>query len=684
MPVFSLRRPLALALSLMLGVAMSLGAVSAAQAVPGPTLSDLTISTGAFDAPFSPTGNDFTATVDHTVSSLTFTPTAADPSYTLTAWNGNVTAPAASGAPVTAVLRGGASATTNLFMVTVTDPATSASRAYTFTITRSAPPAPAYDPRLSSLGVSDGVLTPAFSAAVTSYSVAVPYATTSITVTATSTDTVTIVNPSRPMTGGTTALQVGGNLVQVTVTAADGTTALSYSLFVVRDSAPTANVDLDALQLSAGTLTPAFDPAVTSYTATVPYAVRSMQITASPSDSATSMFINNAPLADGVASTVTVNYNGGSGYAIRVVAPNGAEKSYSVQITRDPPSDDADLTALSLSAGTLSPAFSNAETDYTVTVPYLTTSTTVTPTVADLTAIARVNGHDTDSGAPSLPISLSVGANAITVEVTAEDGVSTTSRTIVVTREAPDLRLADLTVADGTLTPAFDADTTAYTLSVPYLVSTLDVTAAAVEAAWGVAIDGGPSGSASIPLAVGTRTVTITVTALYGESRDYTIAVTREAAPTPQLAFIQGLSAGQLVAGAPIEVSGTDLLPGSTATLTMYSTPVVLTTAIVPGSASVTLSAQLPAGVPAGAHRVVFDGFAQDGTPVSTTMWFTVLRDGTVGAVSLTGPVAYNEAALAATGADTASGAASALLLVLLGAGLALVGRAAQRRARRA
>jgi hypothetical protein len=253
-----------------------------------------------------------------------------------------------------------------------------------------------------------------------------------------------------------------------------------------------------------------------------------------------------------------------------------------------------------------------------------------------------------------------------------------------VTREAPDLRLADLTVADGTLTPAFDADTTAYALSVPYLVSTLDVTAAAVEAAWGIAIDGTPDGSASIPLTVGTRTVTVTVTALYGESLDYTITVTREAAPVPHIAFTTGLTPGQLAAGAPIGVSGADLLPGSTATLTMHSTPVLLTTAIVPGGASVSFAAQLPSGVAAGAHRVVFDGFAQDGTPVSATIWFTVLRDGTIGAVSLTGPVAYSEAALAATGSDAGSGAASALLLVLLGAGLAALGRAARRRTRRA
>lgn len=680
MPTSPLRRPFALVLSVILSAVLSLGAVSAAHAVPGPTLTGLAISTGSFDTAFSPGTTEYTATVPSTVSSLTITATA-DAGYTLSVYNGMSWLPAESGEAITASLRGGASATTNIFLVTVTDPDSATSVQYTMTVTRSAPPAPAYDPRLTSLAVSTGTLTPAFDPAVTGYSVEVPYATSSITVTATSGDSVTITNPSRPMTGGTTLLQVGGNIVQVTVKAADNTTTRVYTLFITRASAPTANVDLDALGLSAGTLTPAFNPAVTSYTATVPYAVRSLQITASPADAANSMTLNNAPFADGVASTVTVNYNGGSGYAIRVVAPNGAEKSYSVQITRDPPSDNADLSALSISEGTLSPAFTNLETAYTATVPYLTTSIMVTSTVADATAIARVNTHDTVSGSP-YPVSLNVGANAITVEVTAEDGVTTTTRTITVTREAPELRLSDLTVSEGTLSPAFDGDTTVYTLSVPYLVTSIDVAATAIESAWTVTVDG-TTGAASIPLAVGTHTVTIVVTAAYGETRTTTIEVSREPAPVPHLTFTTVLVAGQVAGGAPVVLTGTDLLPGGTASLTMYSTPVLLASALVPGLADVTLSAHLPSNVPAGAHRVVFDSFAQDGTPVSATIWFTVLRDGTIGAVSLTAPVAYTEAALAATGVDAAPDAASALLLVLLGGGL-LMGRAMRRRTRRA
>ncbi len=666
------------ALALLLASVLSFGAVTAAHAVPGPTLSGLALSTGPFDTPFTAEGDTFTATVPSGVSSLAIT-AVADPAYTLSAWNGAGNVAAMSGVPILANLRGGAAATQNMFQVTVADPDTSASRTYTIIVTRLAPPAPAYDPRLTSLTVSEGVLSPTFDPAVTSYSVSVPHATSSITFAATSTDTVTIANPSRPMTAGTTFLQVGGNMVQVTVTAADGTTTRSYDVWITRDSAPTADVDLDALTLSVGTLTPAFSPTITSYTATVPFAVRSLQLTASPSNAANTMTLNDAPLADGVASTVTVHYNGGSAYAIRVVAPNGAEKSYSVHITRDAPSDDAGLASLALSDGALSPAFTDAGTAYSASVPYLTTSVTLTGVVSDATATLRVNGVDTASGAASAPVGLAVGVNSIVVSVTAEDGVTETSRTITVTRAAPNLDLDELTVGTHSLTPVFDPAVTSYSVAVPYLTTSVDVGASAAESAWGVAIAGDPGPTVHVPLPVGSTSVVVRVTALYGETRDYTVVVTREPAAAAVVAFDLGFAGGDAATNAPFEISAQNLLPGSTTTVTMHSTPIVLATALVPGSRTVTISSQLPASVPAGAHRLVFAGTAEDGTPVSVTAWFTVLRNGTIGAVSLAGPVAYTEAALAATGAEGVGDVTLAALLLMLG-GLVLVRMSARRR----
>ena len=91
------------------------------------------------------------------------------------------------------------------------------------------------------------------------------------------------------------------------------------------------------------------------------------------------------------------------------------------------------LSALTLSAGTLSPTFASSTTSYTATVLSDTSTVTVTPTRSQENATITVNGTTVSSGSASGSISLSVGANTITVIGTAQDG-TTTTYTITVTR----------------------------------------------------------------------------------------------------------------------------------------------------------------------------------------------------------------------------------------------------------
>lgn len=91
------------------------------------------------------------------------------------------------------------------------------------------------------------------------------------------------------------------------------------------------------------------------------------------------------------------------------------------------------LTGLSLSAGTLTPAFSRNTTAYSTTVGNATTTITITPTaVGDATI--RVNGAVVASGTPSQPIALAVGSNVISVTVDTPAGAR--SYTVTVTRAA--------------------------------------------------------------------------------------------------------------------------------------------------------------------------------------------------------------------------------------------------------
>ncbi len=94
---------------------------------------------------------------------------------------------------------------------------------------------------------------------------------------------------------------------------------------------------------------------------------------------------------------------------------------------------DATLSALTLSAGTLAPAFLSSRTSYAASVP--SESVSVTPTVNNSGATVTVNGTVAASGSPA-SIALSIGANAITIIVTASDESTTKTYTIIVTRAA--------------------------------------------------------------------------------------------------------------------------------------------------------------------------------------------------------------------------------------------------------
>jgi hypothetical protein len=92
---------------------------------------------------------------------------------------------------------------------------------------------------------------------------------------------------------------------------------------------------------------------------------------------------------------------------------------------------------------------------------------TVTPTVADATATVKVNTVTVASGTPSSAIAF-VGSNVITTVVTAQDGTTTKTYTITVTRAASNVTtLSNLVASAGALSPSFTSLTTSYTVSVP-------------------------------------------------------------------------------------------------------------------------------------------------------------------------------------------------------------------------
>ncbi len=113
---------------------------------------------------------------------------------------------------------------------------------------------------------------------------------------------------------------------------------------------------------------------------------------------------------------------------------------------------DATLSGLTLSAGTLDPAFDSATTTYTVAVANSVASVTVTPTATNAAdATITVNGNTVTSGNDSTAINLTAGTPMdIPIVVTAADTATRMTYTVTATRAmaTPAATLA------GTLTEA--------------------------------------------------------------------------------------------------------------------------------------------------------------------------------------------------------------------------------------
>jgi len=96
----------------------------------------------------------------------------------------------------------------------------------------------------------------------------------------------------------------------------------------------------------------------------------------------------------------------------------------------------ATLAGLTLSAGSLSPAFASGTTSYAVAVANSVTAITLTPTATDSGASITVAGSAVASGSASASIALAVGGNAVAVVVTAADGSTRATYAVTVTRAA--------------------------------------------------------------------------------------------------------------------------------------------------------------------------------------------------------------------------------------------------------
>jgi len=285
----------------------------------------------------------------------------------------------------------------------------------------------------------------------------------------------------------------------------------------------------------------------------------------------------------------------------------------------------AGLSALTLSAGVKNPGFTVANTSYTATVGYGASSITVTPTAIDPGATMLVDGSDAvASGTASSPIALVVGPNTITVKVTAPDGTTTETYTVIVTRAAS-VNLYKLGPNVGGLTPDFSPGTTSYTIAADNAKASMTLTPVSSDANATIKVNGMTvtSGKATAPIALaeGAQTVISTVvTAQDGATtKTYTLTVTRAPSTNAALSKLGPGIGGLTPAFSSTNTSYT--ISTGNATASMKLTPVssdANATIQINGTTVASGATTAPIALAVGPNTITAVVTAQDGTTIKT------------------------------------------------------------------
>ncbi len=491
---------------------------------------------------------------------------------------------------------------------------------------------------LTNLVLSSGTLSPQFDVDTTSYTAQVANNVSSITAMMTTADSnfPITVNGQAVSSGKASQsinLSVGANTITIVVTAQDGTTTKTYTVVIKRLASNNAN--LAALSLSTGSaLSPVFTPATTGYTAQVANTVSSITITPTAADSTSTIAVNGVTVSSGAASQSINLSEGANSITIVVTAQDKTTTmTYAAVISRLSAANSANLTGLSLSTGSaLSPVFTPATTGYTAQVAYIISSIKITPTAADSNSTLTVNGQAVSSGAASQSINLSVGANTITIVVTAPDKITTMTYAVVISRLAAsnNANLAALSLSTGgALSPVFTPNTTSYTAQVVYTISSIKITPTAADLNSTITVNGqavsSSSVSQSINLLVGANPITIVVKAQdKTTTKTYTVVISRIAASNN--ANLAGLSLSTGCTLSPVfttnTTSYTGYVPSNITSITITPTAAVSTSAItVNGQAVSSAAASQSINLLVGANTITIVVTAQDGT---TTKTYTV------------------------------------------------------------
>lgn len=334
---------------------------------------------------------------------------------------------------------------------------------------------------------------------------------------------------------------------------------------VVTDPFPVStNNDLLSLSSTFGSFNQPFSPDRTFYSVEIPDEVMNGRLSLVAVDPAARVSVFNGSYYEDVdphGEFLLSLQPGGNTIFILVTAADGAFKFYTVSLTRPlppyVPGSNARLTSLQTSNGSLLPDFDPDTVQYDVTFPANVTSVALTPVVQDPLATIKVFDDPLASGATSNPVNLEIGENTLYCSVTAEDGVTQRTYTVIVTRSPfPFNGLTNLVHDAGPFTPVFATGIYFYETIVPNEVQTVSLTPFYDPLLGEVTINGEAvaSGVASSPINFEgdfLSIIHVAASSLDGtESSTYTVAIYREVIPPSSDADL-----------ADLVISNGDLLP---------------------------------------------------------------------------------------------------------------------------
>ena len=296
---------------------------------------------------------------------------------------------------------------------------------------------------LFSLNVNPGELTPTFNKEVGYYEVEVPYNIDRISVDGTLEDL------NGEVTGlGTYSLNVGQNVIVVTVKSVDGTLR-DYQIVVNRlknNEARLSNVVVDGLSL--------FDKDIYEY---------NLNTTSSSLNFTTITTLDNNATYEIIDNYFTTL--GEHMVKIKVTAQNNVDyKEYTFNVTKLP-SNNNNLLSLSVEGYTISPTFNPSKTVYYLTVSNDINSVNIIAKAVD--EFATITGDGVQN--------LEVGQNDFVVEVTSESGNIKAYSIIITKLGSSNNNLNKLDVLNGTITPNYSNEELNYNVVIPYEEDQLDL-----------------------------------------------------------------------------------------------------------------------------------------------------------------------------------------------------------------